>query len=72
VTEQLSEPISTLGAVSASVALPTLQHLELLCTECGYGAIASQPPNRCPTCGGLDSDFDEWRRFSSRTGVPDG
>jgi rubrerythrin len=24
----------------------------LVCADCGYGAVASSPPERCPMCGG--------------------
>jgi rubrerythrin len=31
--------------------------VELRCTGCGYGAVASAPPLRCPMCGGDVGNF---------------
>jgi hypothetical protein len=38
--------------------------LELRCADCGYGAIAGSPPERCPMCGGPAWECDAWRPFS--------
>jgi hypothetical protein len=40
--------------------------MDLRCASCGYGAIASRMPARCPMCGGSDWDFADWRPFSRR------
>jgi hypothetical protein len=26
--------------------------VEIRCADCGYGAVVSSPPRRCPMCGG--------------------
>jgi rubrerythrin len=31
--------------------VPQLRH-DYLCAGCGYGAVASKAPERCPMCGG--------------------
>jgi hypothetical protein len=64
-------PSSTVPRSPASLpaerTLSQLGRLELVCTGCGYGAIAKMFPTRCPMCGGLDWDFADWRSFSSAT-----
>jgi rubrerythrin len=30
--------------------------VEIQCAHCGYGAVVTSPPRRCPMCGG-----DGWR-----------
>jgi rubrerythrin len=30
--------------------------VEIQCARCGYGAVVTSPPRRCPMCGG-----DGWR-----------
>jgi rubredoxin len=35
------------------------------CESCGYGVTRSDPPERCPMCGGADWEEDGWRPFSA-------
>jgi rubrerythrin len=28
------------------------RRVDLSCTECGYGVVVAQAPERCPMCGG--------------------
>lgn len=59
------EPIVWEAGVAEALPLdrPTA-HLELRCTSCGYGAVASTMPARCPMCGEFGWDFADWRPFS--------
>lgn len=38
--------------------------LNLRCSSCGYGAIASSMPAQCPMCAGTTWDFADWKPFT--------
>lgn len=39
--------------------------VEIRCTRCGYGAVVTSPPRRCPMCGG-----DGWRLAKRVNALP--
>jgi rubrerythrin len=46
-TESLEATGSTIHARLGQDA-----RIELQCDRCGYGAVVTSPPRRCPMCGG--------------------
>ncbi len=61
----LPAPMPSLDPVEAKQT-DTLGRRELLCTACGYRAVAKATPAQCPMCAGTAWDFVDWRPFSSR------
>ena len=47
--------------MSDKAALDEAERSTFLCNECGYGAIRSHAPERCPMCGG-----DRWKHDGRR------
>jgi hypothetical protein len=44
-------PVAVLSAGSSHGALAGTRR-DILCAECGFGAVVVRPPDRCPMCGG--------------------
>ena len=64
---------STVGAGASTLQMPRgwqrrlelADRVEIRCASCGYGAIVTSPPRRCPMCGG-----DGWRLAKSANALP--
>lgn len=37
---------------SSQLRLEQDDRIEIQCARCGYGAVVTSPPQRCPMCGG--------------------
>jgi len=48
------ESAPSLQVTGRSSRLPLEQddRVEIECARCGYGAVVTSPPRRCPMCGG--------------------